>query len=39
METFIIELNYEEAKSLVYATRRMASRLGGVAGVFGMRNA
>lgn len=29
METFIIELNYEEAKSLVYATRRMAGRLGG----------
>jgi hypothetical protein len=29
METFIIELNYEEAKSLVYATKRMAGRLGG----------
>lgn len=39
METFIIELNYEEAKSLVYATRRMAGRLGGVADVFRMRNA
>ncbi len=29
MEKFTIELNYEEAKSLVYATKRMSGRLGG----------
>ena len=29
MEKYVIELSYDEAKSLVYATKRMASRLGG----------
>ena len=29
MEKYIIELSYEEAKSLIYATKRMAGRLGG----------
>lgn len=29
MEKYVIELSYDEAVSLVYATKRMASRLGG----------
>ena len=29
MEKYVIELSYNEAVSLVYATKRMASKLGG----------